>query len=212
MKDLIVVTADKRQQDLFEHLLSLPMARLGTRNFSFTVIRMSGHDSDCRRKGASLINLYREAYSHALLVFDYEGCGDEHGKSADEIESELDYKLGQDWNDKAAAIVIVPELERWIWIDSPKFNEAVKWKDDFGGLREWTTAFFPFDNDGKPERPKEAFHAVLKKTRLPKSSATYKRIVETASLKKCTDNAFQKLLSRLRTWFPVSTPTKEYIS
>jgi hypothetical protein len=70
-------------------------------------------------------------------------------------------------------------------------------------IRDWLRSEgFTFTNDNKPERPKEAMEAVMKKLRQPRSSSLYEAIASRISLAHCDDLAFQRLCDQLRTWFP----------
>jgi hypothetical protein len=53
----------------------------------------------------------------------------------------------------------------------------------------------------KPRRPKDAVEKILKRTRTPRSSAIYRKIVEQVSVKGCEDSAFKALFTKLKEWF-----------
>jgi hypothetical protein len=59
------------------------------------------------------------------------------------------------------------------------------------------------DGQAKPDRPKEVLEAILKKNRIPRSSAIYKKITSKVSVQGCQDGSFLELLETLRNWFPV---------
>lgn len=112
------------------------------------------------------------------------------------------------WADRARWIVIVPEVENWVWSDSPHVAGALGWEGRSPDLRTW------LDREGlwprketKPPDPKLAFRKAVAEVRLPPSSAILRRIAETVSLERCTDAAFRSLSETLRTWFPHTPAT-----
>lgn len=206
VKDLFVLVADKRMQDTLSVVLKRH-ASIGMRRIDFDIQRTLGHDSDSYRHSSSFLKFRRNDYQHALTIFDYEGCGAEERKNRMlplEIEQQLNSELSEVWGDRAKAIAIVPELEKWIWSQSPHFTSSLGWK---GELDVWTWVQqnnFTLDGNGKPDRPKEALKAALLKTRIPMSTSIYKAIAEKVSLKNCQDAAFNRMLNYLRNWFPLT--------
>ena len=108
-----------------------------------------------------------------------------------------------DWDDRAKAIAIVPELEKWVWSRSPHFASSLKWHDKLD-VWAWAQNNFSFDNNGKPERPKEALNAAMRKAGTPKSTSVYKEIARKVSFRNCQDAAFNRMLNYLRNWFPLT--------
>lgn len=122
------------------------------------------------------------------------------------MEAKIEDNLSRTgWKDRSAAIVIDPELEVWVWSDSPVVEKQLKWSSRYPGLRDWLVSkgFLRADAT-KPSRPKEAVEAVLREVRLPRSSSLYRALAERVSLAKCTDRAFEKLRSTLQRWFGIS--------
>ena len=203
VKDLFVLVADKRMQDTLSVVLKRH-ASIGMRRIDFDIQRMPGHDSDSYRHSSSFLKFRRNDYPHALTIFDYEGCGAETYMEPTAIEQQLNSELAKDWNERAKAIAIVPELEKWIWSQSPHFTSSLGWK---GELDVWTWVQqnnFTLDGNGKPDRPKEALKAALLKTRIPMSTSIYKAIAEKVSFRNCQDAAFNRMLNYLRNWFPLT--------
>lgn len=107
------------------------------------------------------------------------------------------------WKGNAAAIVIDPELENWVWGHSPHVATALGWTDKEQGIREWLLEeeFLAEATQAKPSRPKEAMEAVLRHVRRPRSSAIYRAIASTVSLAGCNDPSFVKFRQALHGWF-----------
>jgi hypothetical protein len=65
------------------------------------------------------------------VLFDYYGCGAEHEMAPEEIEDEVEEKLSRSgWEDRARCVVIDPELEVWVWSDSPEVDRCLGWKSE----------------------------------------------------------------------------------
>jgi hypothetical protein len=77
------------------------------------------------------------SHEHALVLFDRAGRGKEGvGRAA--LEREVEERLAASgWSARAAAIVMDPELEAWVWVDSPHVERIVGWAGARGGLRGW---------------------------------------------------------------------------
>jgi len=198
-KDLIVLAADKGMESALKGVLSRTRS-LRIRNLAADVFRHPGHDCGCRAEGAAFLASLRGQYRHALLVFDYEGCG-VTGKDAAALEGEIEEALRRLWGRSAAVVVIDPELEAWVWNTSPHVPDVLGWQDRHPDVLTWLAGKgFDF-SDGKPDRPKEAVQAVLREVKRPLSSAMYQRLAERVSPERCTDRAFGKLTAVLERWF-----------
>jgi hypothetical protein len=106
------------------------------------------------------------------------------------------------WGDRAAAIILDPELEVWVWSDSPEVDRCLGWKGQPHDLREWLR------NQGlwahgtsKPRDPKRAVELALRKMNRPRSSSIYLQLAKSISLQKCTDPAFSRFKEILMAWF-----------
>jgi hypothetical protein len=200
MKDLIVLVADKGIRFALTGALHRP-DRLGIRPITCDFPEHPGRDGGARTTGPDMLALEHRRYSHALLVLDHEGCGEEN-RSALDVETDLDKRLQTTWGERAKAIVIDPELDVWIWGSSNALESAVGWNDR-GEIRAWLVGReFEFGPNGKPLRPKEAIEAALREIRMPRSAALYQRIAESISLRQCVDSAFVRLRRQLERWFP----------
>jgi hypothetical protein len=110
------------------------------------------------------------------------------------------------WDDRAAVVVIDPELENWIWSPSPHVAGCLGWNKPDKSIRDWLVeeAFLPEATQSKPARPKEAMGAVLRLVKKPRSSAIFRAIAGRVALTHCIDPAFEKLRETLIAWFPVT--------
>lgn len=203
MKDLYVLVADKDMEFLLKGLLPRMPKVYNLREFSFAIEVHSLHDAGCR--AMTPYDFSDKAYQgrYALLLFDYEGSGANvpHAKLVQEMEDKLQLIKENGWFEDMAVVVIEPELENWVWVNSPHLATAIDW-DSIDDLHQW------LDKEGlkplhqpKPNRPKEAFEQALFKSKMPRSSSIYKEIAEKASFKKCIDANFHKLRDMLIRWF-----------
>ena len=102
-------------------------------------------------------------------MFDLEGCGIET-RSAQEIENEMENDLKNHWGERGAVIVIAPEMDIWVWSDSPHVDEILGWSGREPDLRSWLTEQgYKLPEQEKPIRPKEALEKALYVTRKPRS-------------------------------------------
>ncbi|MBN8700879.1 MAG: hypothetical protein J0L54_14825 [Chitinophagales bacterium] len=202
MKDLVVLVADGTMQKVVEEILLRVPRSSGTSDFTFDVIPNIGHDSGCYNDSHELLRSFSTQYRFAMVIFDFEGSGVEI-KSINEIENDVERLLdNHGWQNRNSVAVINPELENWIWQDSPHIEEAFGWENNTP-LYQWCrTEGLIAHGDSKPIRPKETMQRVLKFTRTPFSSAIHKKIAKVVSYKRCTDRAFLKILNQLKNWFP----------
>jgi hypothetical protein len=137
-------------------------------------------------------------------MFDREGCGQDKRLSHIHLEQRVEKNLARsNWTDKAATIVFDPELEIWIWSDSPHVETILGWGGRQPSLREWLrNKNYIKPDEIKPKRPKEAAEEVLRIVRKPRSSAIYRELAEKVSFERCTDKSFLKFKTTLQKWFP----------
>lgn len=204
MRDLIVLAADKHMESAVRAIIHRYHS-LTIRQISATIIRHPHRDPGCVNEGVGFLSQYADQYRHGLLIFDHEGSGRE-GIDRQELQQMLDSEFLQSpWKERARTIVISPELETWIWSDSPHVDATIRWSNQPTALREWLSHRGWLRSGAiKPERPKEAFEAALRKARTPRSASLYQQIAEKVSLARCQDPAFLELKTILKTWFDSS--------
>lgn len=169
------------------------------------ILRYNKRDSGCYRDAAELLRKKQPDYKHGLACFDLHGSG-AGDKTRAEIEKELEDQFFRNgWPDgSAAAIVIDPEIEMWMWSRSAEVPRIFGW----GSHREDLDAFLRKQNlldpdQIKPSRdPKAALECALREKRKPRVAALYKEVAQKVSLNHCNDPAFKKLRCLLQKWFP----------
>jgi hypothetical protein len=176
---------------------------LGIRPVDAQIFVHQGRDSGCLRHGSEFLRAFTKSFRHALVLFDREGCGKEvEGRAA--LEERLEKQLAiSGWEERAAAVVLDPELEAWVWSDSPQVLTVLGWRSDLRSLREWLEERkYVAPEVPKPHRPKEAMQAILRLNKKPQSASLFQELARTVSLDRCQDQAFQKLKETLVSWFP----------
>lgn len=200
-KDLIVLVADQDMKAALEALLARSES-LGIRPIQFEVRPHPRHDAGCRTQSAEFLRPFINKFAHALVLFDHEGSGAEQ-TAVSELEDEIRNGLSQTgWNGRAHVIVLEPELEAWVWSDSPLLDDCCGWSGQSRALREWVADQFQIQDNGKPARPKEAFHAVLRMTKKIPSSSLFRVLASKVGLRRCQDRALLQLKTTLADWFP----------
>ena len=89
------------------------------------------------------------------------------------LEGEVRGRLRSAGLDSWADVVIIdPELEAWVWSDSPHVDESLGWKVTTPALRDWLRAEGLWeDGASKPRDPKEAMEAALRAVGIARSTS-----------------------------------------
>ena len=200
-RDVIFLVADPSIEAAVQGLLSRTKS-LAIRPPTFVVRTHPGRDPGCYGKAHEFLRAFHKRYAYTIVIFDREGCGNET-QSRETLEAEVEERLARNgWRDRARVVVLDPELESWVWSDSPHVPTALGWPRTPPALRSWLVERgLPEGNQVKPARPKEAMEAVLHSIRKPRSSKIYQKLAEKVSLARCTDSAFEKLRTTLQQWF-----------
>jgi hypothetical protein len=201
-KDIIFLVADKNAKFAVQGLLSRHQS-LQIRLPKNDIYIHPEKDSGCLLRSHDLLRPFINQYAFSLVIFDREGCGQENS-SRQQLENHLETLLGHNgWGNRTSVIVIDPELDNWVWSDSPHVDTLLGWSGRQPNLRTWLmeNGFLTAPNT-KPSRPKEAMEAALRKVYTARSSSIYQLLAERVSLSRCVDPAFTKLKATLRNWFP----------
>ena len=200
--DLVLLVADKNMQFAVDGILNRPQS-LAIRPIVWKAHVHPESDPGCLLRADAFLRPFVNRYAHAIVMLDREGCGRQQ-KTRRELEQEVEDILRQSgWAERAAAIVLDPELESWVWSDSPEVEMGLGWRDRNTSLRQWLVSKGLLALDcPKPLRPKEAMEETLRFLRRPRSSSIYQQIAKKVSFTRCDDPAFKKLKSILLSWFP----------
>jgi len=204
-EDLVVLVADADAELTLKTLLEERAFDLGIRPVCYRIIREPMHDAGVFQNAHNILRLYIHQASYALTILDREGSGREKKWSADQIEEDVEKRLrGNGWTDaegqsRAAAIVLDPELEVWVWSRSPHVAEVLGLTGD--ELQQILNSCELAEN-GKPKHPKETMLTALRLSRRPMSASIFQELARRVSLQS-QERAFDKLRKTLQKWFPV---------
>lgn len=198
--DCVILVADNDIRAAVAGLLTRPQA-IPMRAIDHVLIVHPQRDPGIRTRSRELLASYRQTHAHAIVILDREGCGGGDA-SAGVIEAHIEQACAGDWADRLRAIAIEPEVESWVWSDSPQVEVALGWHGRVPDLRDWlVAASYTTARYDKPRRPKEAFDHALRIAQRPRSSTIFESLGATVSVSRCHDTAFNRLRQTLQSWF-----------
>ena len=125
-KDLVILVPGRDEAKTLAGILSRPNA-IGIRPVDYEVQQHPDRDAGCRLRGHEFLRREVRRFAHALVLFDRMGCGDEQTSRVALERAVAAQMAASGWEDRAAAIVIDPELEAWVWSDSPQVARCLGW-------------------------------------------------------------------------------------
>jgi len=199
--DLVVLVPCKDMESAVQGLLSRPKA-LGIRQIQYCIYIHVERDPGCLNRSHDFLRSMSKRFSHALVMFDRHGCGRE-SRTRDALEQTVKGRLSSSgWNDRANVVVLDPELEVWVWSDSPNVDRCLGWEARQPDVRTWLRQRGMWvANEVKPNDPKEAMEIALRDACKARSSSIYEQLGHTVSVQRCREPSFAKFLAVLRGWF-----------
>jgi len=219
MRDLLFLVADSNMEFAIRGFFEREHwnRSIGCATFDFD----PGKDKDIRvatgandpglySRAVELLRPFSSTYRRVVVMVDEEWEG---SPGAEDIQDRIKRQIhAAGWNEKdGLALVLVPEVDIWLWSPSPHVAVAMGWKS-WAELREaiqkqppQERPWFPNDQP-KPQRPKEAAEWALRQKGKARSSSVYREITSKISIGRCKDPALRTLVERLRTWFPADEP------
>lgn len=204
MRDCIFLVADTNMEAAFKGFLERDQfyQSLQCGAFEFNakqdlIVASGDNDPGLYTRAHEILRSYTQTHSHAIVVLDAEWEG---SPGAEQITKHITNNLSQSgWDTEMLKVIVIdPELENWIWQKNLHVATAL----GMNSVQDITTDLWP-EGQTKPERPKETLEAVLKRNRIPRSSAIYNKITSHVSVGHCQDASFQLLKSTLQAWFPM---------
>jgi len=201
-RDLVVLTPDETFRAVVAALLGRPQS-LGVGRVSWDLYAHAHHDSGCLRESAGVLAPFLSTHQHALVLFDKHGCGMDEA-APEEIEHEVEGQLQRaGWEGRARAIVLDPELEVWVWSDSPEVDRCLGWSGRQPGLRDWLRGQGLWERSApKPGDPKLAAQLALREAQRGPLRPVLVDLACSVGLSRCTDRAFLRFRQTLQRWFP----------
>ena len=199
MKDLVALVADKHIGTTLRVLLERRRRSLNLRPISFDVFPHEDSDPGVLRGAPEFLRRFLQTHRYALAVLDVEFSGSPGPRQR--LEGEIQQRLdGRGWQGRSRVIAIDPELEAWVWSDSPHVPRILGLAQneirDIADEHDWWAQGAP-----KPIRPKELMSVVLRRARKVRSAAIYAQLAQRVSVQRCKDAAFAGLRDTLREWF-----------
>jgi hypothetical protein len=201
VKDLVVLAADGQIESTIRGILTRRRS-LQIRAINADVYVHPEKDPGCLLRGHDFLRVFYRQYEHALVLFDREGCGrQDHPREA--LEEQIEKQLATSgWDDRAAAVVLDPELEIWVWSDSPEVDQSLGWAGRQPSLADWLVSEgYLAEGQVKPNAPKKAFEEALQIAGKRRSSAICHQLALRVGLNRCAAPAFLKLKGLLGKWF-----------
>lgn len=209
MRDCLFLVADKNMEGMLKGYFSRKAFHqaMGCGFFDFDaqqdlMVAHGQNDPGLYTRANAFLQPYASSHRHAVVMVDSEWDGSP-GKAA--IEQRLREHLADaGWSDdRGCAVVIAPELENWVWQNSPHVCSVLGFDDTYTALRALIESQgFWRKGETKPDRPKEAVEWVLRRSKKGRSSAIYRQLAMQITARGCTDAAFQTLRESLVKWFP----------
>lgn len=201
MKDLAILVADKNTKFVVDGLFPRYQS-LNMKQITYEIFVHPLRDPGVFHNAADFLRPLSNDYSYSLVFLDYKGSGQE-GTHPQEIARGIKKDIERNgWPNRSEVIVLDPELEIWLWVDSPHTAGALGW-NNYSELKGWIIEQGIWEqNNSKPKRPKEAVEMALKKNRIPRSSSIYLEVAQSVSLDRCQDKSFRELRDILKKWFP----------
>ncbi len=202
------MVADNDAQLAVDELLKRHQS-MGIRKIDYDLIRHPQKDSGCRGKPEDLLRGFSNTHRYALVIYDHHGSGRDNQPVAS-VEGETRKLLSRNgWSERAEVVVIAPELEAWMWSDSPEVDRVFGWQAKTPSLQDWLRREGLMGQaESKPRDPKEAYHRTVREVRKAVSAAHFKELAKAVSFRRCTDPSFARFLKILEKWF-VTTPSSE---
>jgi hypothetical protein len=206
MKDLFVFTADADAQAVVRSILARPQS-IGIRPVTWEVDRHTGRDSGMIKDGPEIIRMRvrKTEFSKVILIWDYHGSGWE-SKPPRQSRDAIRLRLRQvTWDEHSDAVVVVPEIEEWLWRDPVTLARYLGIDD--AQLQQYVESFAAKQNADaetcKADYPKELFeYSVYRSRRRKPLPEDFKLIAANADLHAWqTSETFGTFIQILRDWF-----------
>jgi hypothetical protein len=164
IRDVVFLVADDAMRQMLCGFLERPHCHrsLGCGTFAFDeredLVVAAFRDPDVYGRARELLSPYQARHRYAVAMLDraWEGS-----PGAEAIRAEVGGALNLAWAGRSAVIAIEPELEAWIWQDSPHVAVAFKCRADFRDVLR-RSGHWPAEAN-KPPDPKAALEVLRRR-------------------------------------------------
>lgn len=204
LKDIVVLLADVDAENAFRGILSRHES-LQVPAFDMQRVDIHRHvqrDPGCYKDAENFLRPFVRTHRYAMVMFDRHGSGAEQD-TAEAIERHVEARLSSNgWPNRCGVIVPDPELEIWVWSESPNVDRVLGWAGKQPCLRDWLLQRGLIrSTQSKPADPKSAMRACLREQHIPISARLFRALANRVSFERCQDRAFRKLKRVLQGWF-----------
>jgi hypothetical protein len=204
-RELIILVADGTMRAVFAAFFERPFHHaLSCAPFDFNPRSDIFHDplntdGGVYKRCHDILRPYLNTHRRALVVLDQQFGAE---RPAEEVRVEIEQRLSiNGWHERAAAVVIAPELEVLLWQDNPNMERALRHQGV--PLRQLLAQDGRWPTDAtKPPAPKEVIQSLIRSNRAGPPMVVYSKIAGAVSTTGCVDPAFHRVRDTLRAWFP----------
>ncbi len=208
MRDCMFYVADMNMAETFKGFLTRQQFHqsLACGAFAFDPLHDLGRavgktDGGLWRHAGGLCKGFLQTHRHLVVCLDRDfGGSPGQAQVRQDVEQQL---LAAGWQQgQFVVLVIDPELEQWIWQDSPHVETALKHASP-PSLRQvlLNSGDWPAGH-AKPNSPKEVLERLVDENlRGNRSSTIYSKITSRISVRNCVDGEFLALQTALQRWF-----------
>ncbi len=216
MRPLLFLVADKDMEYVLRGFFArqrwYESIRCGAFEFDVDrdiLVAAGNNDPGIYKRGADLLGRLAEEYRHVVVMLDARWDGSP-GEEAIRQKVQQHIEAAGWPGGRGLALVLVPEVDIWLWADSPHAAKALGWGSSGELWKALTEKGMVAEGGRKPSNPKEAAEWALKHAssgrRRPRSSSIYREIASKVSVARCEDPALRTLVEALRRWFPPGEP------
>ena len=203
-RDLVVLAPCKAIEQAIAVLLVERYQSIGIRPITIAqIVVHPNRDPGVYNTGHELLQPFADDTEHALIVFDRAWDGAPSTDAA-VLARAVEGRCARDWCDRVRCVCIEPEIENWVWSDSPHVPTILGWSNH-AELLQWLRerGLWP-SGAAKPPDPRKAFEDATHKTRVNRSSSIFGELARKVGISHCRDPSFLHLLEILRGWFPAT--------
>jgi hypothetical protein len=192
-RDLAILVADDTMRLVVSAGIENWLTKPGVSPMTYSLLTSPTKDAGVLLRAHETLRPLCRTHRFAAAVFDYHGCGAEHQLTTEQAAARVQALMEQNgWRNRAKAICIDPELERWVICTHARLEK------ELGQSSRWVrttlaSAGYDPDKEGKLADPKSAWEELLRKARKRKSAALLANLASRLPLERCLDPAFQEL-------------------